>query len=98
MVGMSRGRRAGSNSPIFGPIDVIGNLCGVPPMESCSWLNCVDCAGHEGVRRSTMIGSGRGGPAASAPPLFVKIRPEGGRRTRLKATSNLLEDDAASTY
>ena len=30
MVGMQRGRRAGSNSPIFGPIDGIGNFVGYP--------------------------------------------------------------------
>ena len=61
-------------------------FCGVPPMESCSWSNFVDCGGCEGVRRSTMAGSRRGGRAASARSLFFKIgsagdvylRPRGG--------------------
>ena len=48
-------------------------ICGVPPTESCSVLNSVDRGGHEGIRRSTMAGSGRGGQAASARTLFVKI-------------------------
>ena len=48
-------------------------LCGEPPMESCSWSNFVDCGGHEGIQRSTMVASGRGGRAASARTLFVKI-------------------------
>ena len=30
MVGMQRGRRAASNSPIFGPINGIGNFVGYP--------------------------------------------------------------------
>ena len=38
-----------------------------------TWSNFVDSGGHEGVRRSMMVGLGRGGQAASACPLFVKI-------------------------
>ena len=73
MVEMKRGRRAGSNSPLFTPIDGIGNCVGYSPTESCSWLDFVDCAGCEGVWRSTVVGLGRGGRAASARLLFVKI-------------------------
>ena len=48
-------------------------FCGVPLMESCSWLNFVDSGTCDGVRRLTLVGSGGGGSAASARPLFIKI-------------------------
>ena len=37
-------------------------IYGVPPMESCLDLNCVDCDGHKGVRRSKVAKQRRKDP------------------------------------
>ena len=65
-------------------------FCGVPPTESCSGSGFVHCGGCEGVRRSTVAGSRRGGPAASARSLFVNIGSAGDIYLRLLVRLRLL--------
>ena len=94
MVEMQRGWRAGYNSPIVGQIDGLRHFVGCSLWSPVStWSNFVDSGRCQGVRRSTMVGSGRGGRAASARPLFVKIGSAGNIMGFVRLRGNSEIDD-----